>query len=173
MPRHSSRSFVGRSDVRAAATIRISPAASGGAAVGIMLLAAMTACAPVGDTAPQTQAQTQTLTITYADGDAPTEDGLDVDGIQCSETQELRSFTGGGDVDGRAAVTVSILGDQATVAIHLEDDRWFVGTGTTDSDDDSVAFDGFEGSVVEQGADLDILGIVDDAATVSGSLACD
>ncbi|MGJ0390990.1 hypothetical protein [Microbacterium sp. CGR1] len=170
MPRHSSRLFVGRSDERAAATIRISPIASGSAAIGVLLLSAMTACAPAVDTAPQTLAQT--LTITYADGSAPTTDDIDVDGIQCSETQELRSFIGGGDVDGRAAVTVSFLGDQATVAIHLEDDRWFVGSGTTESDDDSLAFDGFEGSVVEQGADLGILGIVDEAATLSGTLTC-
>ncbi|KQQ65101.1 hypothetical protein ASF63_14145 [Microbacterium sp. Leaf320] len=135
-----------------------------------MLLAAMTACAPTGDTAPQTQAQT--LTITYADGDAPTADDIDVDGIQCSETQELRSFIGGGDVEGRAAVTISILDGQATVAIHLEDDRWFVSSGGAEPDGDSVTFEGFEGSVVEQGADLDILDVVDEAATLSGTLTC-
>lgn len=170
MPRHSPRSFVGRSDSRVAATIRISPIASGGAAIGVMLLAAMTACAPAVDTAQQTQAQT--LAITYADGGAPTTDDIDVDGIQCSETQDLRSFIGGSDVEGRAAVTISILDGQATVAIHLEDDRWFVSSGGAEPDGDSVTFDGFEGSVVEQGTDLDILGIVDEAATLSGTLTC-
>lgn len=134
--------------------------------VGLAVLMSATGCTPAATSDPQS------LSIAYAQEGSTSKADVSVDGLRCSETQGVRSFIGGDDVDGRAAVTVSILDDQATVAIHLEDDRWFVGSGTAQADDDSVTFDGFEGSVVEQGADLDILGVVDDAATLTGVLTC-
>lgn len=135
-------------------------------AAALLVAVSATGCAPAAESDPQS------ISISYSEDGTTSNAEIAVDGLRCSEAQGLRTFIGGGDVEGRAAVTISILDGQATVAIHLEDDRWFVSSGGAEPDGDSVTFDGFEGSVVEQGTDLDILGIVDEAATLSGTLAC-
>ena len=133
----------------------------------LTIAAALTACSTGGG------APAQSLEVAYSDGDDSSTADISVEGLRCSETQGMRTFIGGGDVDGRAAVTVSVLDGQATVAVHLEDDRWFISSGAAEADAESITFDGFTGSVVGQGADLDITGVIDEAATLSGTLSCD
>lgn len=136
------------------------------AAVGTLVALALTACAHESSTAAQT------LTVSYVVLGNPTTVEVEIDELRCDDAEGLRTFVGGDEVDGRAPVTVAILGGQASVAVRIDGDLWFVADGVVESDAGIVTFSDFTGSAVEQSADLTITDVVDAQATISGELSC-
>jgi len=124
----------------------------------------------------------QHVTVSYlatADATEPTVVNVAVPALTCSEINELSYFSAAGP-DGKtgdAGLLTARTGDdtvQAVVSVRVDTDLVFFGAEGVEAGDDAVTFDGSGGisQVAFDGDERTIVGVVDPAATITGTIEC-